>query len=176
AGGGGVGVLPLLATFAVVSFIAGPLYRRVSPKLIVASGAACCAAGMFLLSLIDVDSGYSSLVAGMLILGAGIGLFYSTITTVAVTALDPSQASLAGGIVYMCPIGGGPVGLAATRAIVAGAGGLAPPAALVDGINTAFVVDAILALLALAVAVLFVGGTVRRHAHHVPALWHHHVR
>jgi EmrB/QacA subfamily drug resistance transporter len=172
----GAGLLPLMGTFAVVSFVAGPLYRRLSPKLIVSAGAACCAVGMFLLSLIEVDSGYGSLVGGMLVLGAGIGLFYSTITTVAVTALDPSQASLAGGIVYMCQIAGGSVGLAVNTAIVAAAGGLATSADLVDGINTAFLVDAILAILALAVAGLFVGGTVHRHERHAAALWHHHAR
>ena len=37
----------------------------------------------------------------MLALGAGVGLFYSSITTQAVTALDPSRASLARGIVCM---------------------------------------------------------------------------
>jgi hypothetical protein len=52
---------------------------------------------------------------GMLVLGIGVGLFYSSITTVAVTALDPSQSSLAGGIVYMCQIAGGAVGLEPAR-------------------------------------------------------------
>jgi hypothetical protein len=45
------------------------------------------------------------------VLGAGVGLFYSSITTAAVTALDPSRSSLAGGIVYMFQVAGGSVGL-----------------------------------------------------------------
>jgi hypothetical protein len=68
----------------------------------------------------------------MLVLGIGVGLFYSSITTVAVTALDPSQSSLAGGIVYMCQIAGGAVGLGLNTAIVASA------SSLPDGISTAF--------------------------------------
>lgn len=47
----------------------------------------------------------------MLVLGVGIGLFYSSITTASVTALDASRAGLAGGIVYMFQIAGGSVGL-----------------------------------------------------------------
>ncbi len=47
----------------------------------------------------------------MLVLGIGIGLFYSSITTASVTALDPARAGLAGGIVYMFQIAGGSVGL-----------------------------------------------------------------
>jgi hypothetical protein len=43
------------------------------------------------------------------ILGVGVGLFYSSITTTAVTALDSSRSSLAGGIIYMCQIAGGAV-------------------------------------------------------------------
>jgi hypothetical protein len=47
----------------------------------------------------------------MLVLGVGIGLFYSSITTASVTALDSSRAGLAGGIVYMFQIAGGSIGL-----------------------------------------------------------------
>ena len=47
-----------------------------------------------------------------------MGLFYSSITTTGVTALDPTRASLAGGILYMCQIAGGAVGLGVNTAIV----------------------------------------------------------
>jgi hypothetical protein len=42
----------------------------------------------FLRSLLDADSSCTSLVPGMVVLGIRVGLFYSSITTVAVTALD----------------------------------------------------------------------------------------
>ncbi len=79
--------------------------------MIVSLGAAAIAIGMLLLSLIGQNADYGSLLIGMLILGIGIGLFYSSITTAAVTALDAARAALAGGIVYMCQIAGGSVGL-----------------------------------------------------------------
>ena len=107
----GAGLLPLMGIFALTSFIAGPLYGRLGPKLIVSLGAAAIAIGMLLLSLIGQNADYGSLLIGMLILGIGIGLFYSSITTAAVTALDAARAALAGGIVYMCQIAGGSVGL-----------------------------------------------------------------
>jgi fucose permease len=53
----------------------------------------------------------------MVVTGAGVGLFYSSISTAAITALDPARASLAGGVVYMCQVGGGSVGLAVNTAI-----------------------------------------------------------
>src|SRR5215213_3378761 len=65
----GVGILPFLATFAVVSFVAGPLYERVGAKRLAALGAACIAVAPFLFSQVDVDSGYDSLIVGMVVLG-----------------------------------------------------------------------------------------------------------
>ena len=50
-------------------------------------------------------------------MGIGVGLFYSSITTAAVTALDPSRSSLAGGIVYMFQVAGGSVGLGLTTTV-----------------------------------------------------------
>ncbi|HEX3909814.1 MAG TPA: MFS transporter [Solirubrobacteraceae bacterium] len=107
----GVGLVPMMGTFALTSFIAGPLYNKLGAKRIVSLGCACIAVGILLLSLISRDAGYGGLVVGMLVLGVGIGLFYSSITTAGVTALDASRAGLAGGIVYMFQIAGGSVGL-----------------------------------------------------------------
>ena len=114
----GLGFLPMMGVFAVVSFVAGSLYNRLGPKPILIVGAACLTAAPFLLSTVGVDSGYLALVPGMVVMGFGVGLFYSTITTAGVGALDKARASLAGGIVYMCQIAGGSVGLGLTTAIV----------------------------------------------------------
>ncbi len=113
----GAALLPMMAVFAVTSFVAGSLYERLGAKLIVSAGTLCLTLGAFLVSLIDRDSGFVSLVPGMLVMGVGVGLFYSSITTAAVTALDPSRASLAGGIVYMFQIAGGSVGLGLTTTV-----------------------------------------------------------
>jgi EmrB/QacA subfamily drug resistance transporter len=107
----GVGLVPMMGTFALTSFIAGPLYEKLGAKLIVSLGCVCIAGGILLLSLIGRGSEYAGLVPGMLVVGVGFGLFYSSITTASVTALDASRAGLAGGIVYMFQIAGGSVGL-----------------------------------------------------------------
>ena len=152
--GSGAGLLPMMGTFAVTSFIAGPLYERLGAKIVVSAGAAFLAAGMYLLSAIDMNSRYDDMIVGMIVLGVGVGLFYSSITTAAVTALGDERASLAGGLVYMCQIAGGAIGLGLNTAIV-----ITAPA-LIDGIGRAFVVDAILAVCGLAVAILYVGGRI----------------
>ncbi len=167
----GAGLLPMMGTFAIASFVAGPLYERIGPKVIVSAGAGCLTLGIFLLSLMGDDVTYGSLVAGMVVLGLGVGLFYSSITTAAVTALDPSRASLAGGIVYMCQVAGGAVGLGINTAIVASAGTSQAAFShdLISGIDSAFTVDAALAAVGFVIAVLFVGGSLRRSRESSPA-------
>jgi len=113
----GAGLLPMMAVFALTSFVAGPLYQRMGPKPIVTAGALCLALGAFLVSLIDAGSGFGSLVPAMVVMGVGVGLFYSSVTTAAVTALDPSRSSLAGGLVYMFQVAGGAVGLGLTTTV-----------------------------------------------------------
>jgi EmrB/QacA subfamily drug resistance transporter len=113
----GVGMLPMLGTFAVTSFVAGPLYGRLGPKITVTAGAVGLAVGPFLLSMVDSSSSYSGLIVGLALTGLGAGLFYPSVTTAGVTALDPSRTSLAGGLVYMCQIAGGAIGVAITTTI-----------------------------------------------------------
>lgn len=155
----GLGMLPFLATFAVVSFVAGPLYNRLGAKVLVSIGSACIAIAPFLLSLVDEGSGYGSLVLGMVVLGTGIGSFYPTATTAGVTSVDESQTSLAGGIVYMFQIAGGSIGLGLTTTV------FSSQDSFVDGIQAAFRLDALLALVGFLIALLFVGGRLlgRRH-------------
>lgn len=149
----GVGMLPFLATFALVSFIAGPLYDRLGPKRLAVLGAACITAAPFLFSQVDAGSGYDSLLIGMVVLGVGIGSFYPTATTAGVTSVDESQTSLAGGIVYMFQIAGGSIGLGLTTTVFSSQ---VPP--FVDGVQAAFRLDAALSLVGLVIAMLFVGG------------------
>ncbi len=149
----GVGMLPFLATFALVSFIAGPLYNRLGAKPLAVFGAACITLAPFLFSRVDSGSGYDSLLVGMVVLGFGIGSFYPTATTAGVTSVDESQTSLAGGIIYMFQIAGGSIGLGLTTTVFSGA---VPP--FVDGIEAGFRLDAALSLIGLLVVIAFVGG------------------
>ena len=141
----GVGMLPFLATFALVSFVAGPLYNRLGAKTLAVFGAACITLAPFLFSQVDAGSGYDSLVVGMLVLGLGVGSFYPTATTAGVTSVDESQTSLAGGS----------IGLGLTTTVFSGA---VPP--FVDGIQAAFRLDAALSLVGLVVVVALVGGRI----------------
>ncbi len=118
--GAGAGLLPLMLVFAAVSFWAGTLYDRLGAKPIISAGALLICAGLFLSSLVTTHSTYVALVPGMVVMGIGIGLYYSSVTTSGVTALDPSRSSLAGAIVYMVQVAGGSIGLGLTTAVFTG--------------------------------------------------------
>jgi EmrB/QacA subfamily drug resistance transporter len=148
----GVGMLPFLATFACVSFVAGPLYEKLGAKVLASVGALCITIAPFVFSLVGDRSHYTSLIAGMVVLGIGIGSFYPTATTAGVTSVGESQTSLAGGIVYMFQIAGGSIGLGLTTMVFSAQG------SFVDGIEAAFRLDAGLSLVGFLIALFFVGG------------------
>ena len=136
-------------------------HGRLGARVTATAGAARMTIGILALSFLQTRGGFGWLVPGMVIVGTGIGLFCSSISTAAITALDPSRASLAGGVVYMCQVGGGSVGLAVNTAIVLAAGPSVTD--LVSGIQRAFLVDAALGLLVTAVTVARVGTGPPRH-------------
>jgi EmrB/QacA subfamily drug resistance transporter len=113
----GLGLLPLMATFAATSFAAERISGRIGVKATIVAGCGLLALGAFLLSFLSPDQAYASLVPGLVVVGVGVGLFYATITAAAVTALPESQSSLAGGLVYMFQIAGGAIGLGAVTTI-----------------------------------------------------------
>ena len=149
----GLGLLPFMAVFAVTSFIAGPLYNRVGGKLIVTTGAGLFALGPLLIAFgIKAGGDFAPLIPGMVVLGIGVGLFYSSITTIGVTALDESRSGLAGGIIYMFQVAGGSVGLALTTTVFATQSGL------ISGLHAGFHLDFALAFIGFLITLFFVGG------------------
>ena len=172
--GAGAGMLPMMATFAAVSFVAGWLFNRLGAKPLLILGSLCIVLGPALVALLAGNETYGAIVPGMAVLGLGIGLFYPTATTVGVTAIDESRRSLAGAIIYMCQIAGGSVGLGLTTTIFTGASdGATGGARFVDGIQTAFAVDAAIAVGGFLIATFLIGGRIRLPHVHRPALAGH---
>jgi len=115
----GLALMPLLGSFALVSFVAAAKGERWDIWLLASIGAACQFVGILVLSFLDVDDDFFDSLGGMVVLGVGIGLFNSAATTSAVTSLDHSRASLGGAVLYMFQVAGGAVGLALTTAVFA---------------------------------------------------------
>ncbi len=166
--GSGVGFLPLMLVYTAASFAAGPLYNRLGGRALLLVGAACLALGALALSFLGAGSPYAATLPGFVILGIGVGFFYSTLTNLAITALDPARASVGGGLLFMFQLVGGAIGVVLTTTVFFGAGGdlagatgagelpAAAKRAFVDGLHAGLRVDAALGLLALAAGLLVV--------------------
>ena len=145
----GLELLPFVGALAVASLAAAPLYTRFGPKWTVAGGLVLMTAGCLALGFVS-GPGYAELVPGMILIGAGLAFFASSLTTAAVTALADSERSLAGAIIFTLRVGGGALGLGLMTAIVASS------STFLDGFRTGFRVNAVFAGLALLVTLLWV--------------------
>ncbi len=115
----GLGMLPLMVLFAALSFIGGTLYDKLGARAMVVGGALLNTLGALALGFLSPVSGYGILlIGGMILLGVGLGLFYSSVTTAGVSSVSPERTSLAGGLIYMFQIAGGAVGLGLTTTIL----------------------------------------------------------
>jgi MFS family permease len=114
----GLMLLPFVAVFATASFAETWLLDRIGMKAVITLGALGLFAGPLLFVWgLEPDAAYSALLPGMILLGVGVGLFYSAVTTAALTSLPPEKSSLAGGLLYMFQIAGGAVGLGLATAL-----------------------------------------------------------
>lgn len=154
----GVGLLPIMLTFAVLSIVAGRLYNVLGARISVGLGASLLTVGIFWLAA-TIGSGYAVLVPGLIVVGIGVALFYSAVTTAAITTVDETKASLAGGIVYMCNLAGGSIGLGLNTAIVLSFDDFT------DGIVAAFIVNGILGVIGAVVAFSLIRGAGTAHLH-----------
>jgi EmrB/QacA subfamily drug resistance transporter len=115
----GIGMLPMLGTYAVVSFLVGIVAARLNERIAIIVGMACLALGPYLLSRFSIDVGYFGLVLGMVIMGFGLALFQPASNTAAVRADHRGRKSLASGLVLMFQFVGGAIGLGLTTTVVA---------------------------------------------------------
>jgi EmrB/QacA subfamily drug resistance transporter len=107
----GVAFLPMLLTFSGTAFAAGPLYNKIGPRVPLVLGTVCMPLGALLLSFVGTGSAYPALVPGLIVIGIGVGLFYSTVTNAALTALDPSRTGVGSGLTFMFQLVSGAVGV-----------------------------------------------------------------
>ncbi|MGH2798115.1 MAG: MFS transporter, partial [Thermoleophilaceae bacterium] len=177
--GVGLAFLPSCIVMGTLSLgYAEKLIMGVGPKAALVAGLSSAAAGLVLFSRAPVDATYvTDLAPVMLLLGAGAGLAFPALMTLAMSGATPSDAGLASGLVNTTVQVGGAVGLAvlATLATSRTEGlrgdGEAVAAALNGGYHLAYLVGAALTVVAIVVAlvVLRSGKEAEAPAHAEPA-------
>jgi EmrB/QacA subfamily drug resistance transporter len=151
----GVRFLPSTLMIVVVAPVAGRLSDRVGPRWLIAGGLAVVAASLFSFSGIAVDSSYGELLPGFTLLGIGIALTMSPMTSAAMNAVPVEKAGIASGVLSTFRMIGGSLGVAVTGALFQGAVGdpeTATSAEFVDALGHAMTVSGVVALAGAAIA------------------------
>jgi EmrB/QacA subfamily drug resistance transporter len=116
----GVRFLPSTLMIVGVAPVAGRLADRFGPRWLIAGGLTLVAASLFSFSRIAVDSGYMDLLPGFMLLGIGIAMTMSPMTSAAMNAVAVEKAGIASGVLSMFRMVGGSLGIAVTGAIFQG--------------------------------------------------------
>ena len=118
----GVRFLPSTLVIIVTGPIAGRLSDRIGPRPLMVAGLLIVATSLFWQSRLDVDTGYGFLLPAFVLMGLGMGLVMSPMSTAALNAVDRSKAGVASGTLSMFRMVGGTFGIAALGALVAAVG------------------------------------------------------
>ncbi len=155
----GIRFLPSTLMIVGVAPVSGRLADRFGPRWLIVAGLLIVAASLFSFGGIAVDSSYLDLLPGFMLLGIGIALTMSPMTSAAMNAVPVQKAGIASGVLSMFRMVGGSLGIAVTGAIFQGAVGgsnfeSAGPQEFVDALSVAMTVSAFVALAGAAIAAL----------------------
>lgn len=114
----GLAFLPMPATIMFMSLV---VVRRLIPRIgvrpFLITGPLAASAAMYVFSTLDVDSTYLHLLAGLLLLGFGMGCVFVPLTVTAVAGVPPHQTGLASALLNTGQQLGGAIGLASLGTI-----------------------------------------------------------
>ncbi|WP_370415437.1 MFS transporter [Streptomyces fradiae] len=181
----GLAFLPVSAVIAVLAGVTSQTLPRFGPKPFMVIGSLCLAAGMSWMSQVDVHSTYAGSILGpMLILSAGMGMMFVSLTLMALSGVAPAEAGAGSGLLNATQQVGGSLGLSILvtvfgtasrneadvqvpaflaqagpleKAQFAKTGQLPPPfgdQVLTSGVTSGFVVAAVFAILAAIISIL----------------------
>jgi EmrB/QacA subfamily drug resistance transporter len=156
----GMAFLPSTIVMGAMSLrISGPLTMKYGPLKVLIPALVFIGLGMVLFARTPVDGTFAiDVLPAMILVGAGAGLGFPSLVTLAMSGATPSDAGLASGVVNTSTQVGGAIGLAVLATIAAErtAGqvlsGSTPAEALNSGFHTAYLVGAVLVVAAIGIA------------------------
>jgi EmrB/QacA subfamily drug resistance transporter len=138
----GIRFLPATLCIIVISPFSGRLADRIGPRPLMTGGLACVAVSLFWQSHLEVGSGFGFLAPGFVLMGIGLSLTISPMSTAAMNAVDRTKAGVAGGILSMSRMIGGTLGVAVLGALV---GNPSDPRDFVASLGDGLLIGAIVA-------------------------------
>jgi EmrB/QacA subfamily drug resistance transporter len=113
----GVRFLPSTLMIVLIAPVAGRLSDKIGPRPLMTVGLTMAAVALFMQTRIDVDTGYGLLLPSFMIMGIGMALTMSPMSTAAMNAVPIEKAGVASGILSMNRMLGGTFGVAAIGAL-----------------------------------------------------------
>ncbi|HEV7495770.1 MFS transporter, partial [Baekduia sp.] len=114
----GVRFLPMTVVIIFAGPIAGRLSDKIGPRPLMTVGLLLNAISLFWQGHLSVDTPYTQLLGAFVLMGLGMGLVMSPMTTAAMNAIDRTKAGLASGTLSMSRMLGGTFGVAVMGALV----------------------------------------------------------
>jgi EmrB/QacA subfamily drug resistance transporter len=147
----GVRFLPSTLMIVALAPVAGRMADRFGPRWLIVAGLLILTASLYSFTRIAVDSTYLDLLPGFMLLGIGIAVTMSPMTSAAMNAVAVEKAGIASGVLSMFRMVGGSLGVAVTGAIFQASVGTAnfaqaTPQDFVDALSQAMAVSAVVAL------------------------------
>ncbi|HEY2161619.1 MAG TPA: MFS transporter [Solirubrobacteraceae bacterium] len=157
----GLAFLPVALLIAAFSLgLSARLNVRFGPRAVLLPGLTLGAAGLALLSQVPVHASYvGNLLPSLILVGAGAGLSFPSLMTLAMSSADPTDAGLASGLVNTTQQVGGALGLAVLATLATTHTntllheGRATASAVTSGYHFAWVIGTGLLVAALATAI-----------------------
>lgn len=118
----GVRFLPTTVVIIFVGPIAGRLSDRIGPRPLMVAGLLLNAVSLFWQGHVEADTSYGFLVGAFVLMGLGMGLIMSPMSTAAMNSVDRTKAGVASGVLSMSRMVGGTFGVAAMGALISGLG------------------------------------------------------
>jgi EmrB/QacA subfamily drug resistance transporter len=119
----GLRYLPITVVSFVVAPVAGALLSRAPARVLMSAGLGMTGVALLLMSGVETSSEWTTLLAGFLIAGAGVGLLNPVIADVAMSVVPKERGGMAAGINDTFRQAGVAVGIAAWGAIFVARGG-----------------------------------------------------
>ncbi len=114
----GIGYLPISAMIIVSASAAAKVLDRTGPRALLVLGFAAATAGLALLVRVSPDAGYTEVILpSILLIGAGLGAVFVTLTSSAVAGVAAEEAGVASALLNASQQIGGAVGLAVLTAV-----------------------------------------------------------